>query len=110
MNVHIAPLTAAIFVTSAVVAYLVYKATAKARGQAPGTGGDVVGSIGSGAAVFAVLMILFTGGTDEQDAIPSAPPASRSAPQPFPASHQPSDSLVGHGTTVPLESATTSAA
>lgn len=74
MNVHISPLTAVLFVTSAMAAYLVYKATAKARGGVPGTG-DLVGAIASGAVIFGVLIILFSGVTSEHNADPAAQPA-----------------------------------
>ncbi|WP_031152902.1 hypothetical protein [Streptomyces erythrochromogenes] len=75
MNVHISPLPAVLFVISSLLGYLIYKATVKTRVVPGGTGADLVGSIGSGAAIFAVLMVVFNGGLEGHDAVPPSPPA-----------------------------------
>lgn len=75
MNVHISPLPAVLFVISALLGYLIYKATAKTRVIPGGTGADLIGSIASGALIFGVLMVVCNGTSEGHDAVPSSPPA-----------------------------------
>ncbi|WP_405533847.1 hypothetical protein OG592_44710 (plasmid) [Streptomyces avidinii] len=89
MTVHIPPMGAAAFVMSVLAAYFVFKASRRTH-AGPAVGGDLIGAITAGAAVFAVLYTLLgTGVTAEPsgEAGPAErPPAVSNPTEPTPAS------------------------